>query len=78
MTEMEFNFYILFSMFKQIGEKCNEWFYGCLIESGALKFYFSCITIYFFLKFLVRPIVGYSMRTGKSDMVKASKSKKES
>ena len=33
MTQMEFNTYILFSMFKQIGEKCNEWFYGCLIES---------------------------------------------
>lgn len=60
-------------MFKQIGQKCNAWFYDILIESGALVFYLSCFTIYVFVKFLIRPIVGFSMGSGCSDSVNYTK-----
>lgn len=77
MTEMEFNFYILFGIFRKVAEACTTWVDQLITSTSAHWFYISCLAIFLFTRLVLRPIIGYSMGAGKSDQAKSSKGKKE-
>lgn len=75
MTDFQFHFFTF--QLTKLFEQCTAWFTDMMFSCfSAFLFYMSCITIYFFVKYLVRPFVGSSMGSGRSDMAKKPKAEK--
>lgn len=70
MTELQFYFQILLSIWERVAVACVTWVNELFEASYAMPFYLSCISIFFMTKFLIVPLVGRSMGTGRSDTVK--------